>query len=456
MTIVFHNTLGRTKQPFVPREEGKASIYFCGPTVYNHIHIGNARASIAADLVRRYLTWRGFEVTFVHNYTDVDDRIIERSQTESVSASEITQKYSRAFEEVMKKLNVSPPDVLVLATEHIGDMVEMIEKLIGKGFAYESSGNVWFAVERFEGYGKLSGRTLEDVRAGERVEPDATKRNPLDFALWKSAKPGEPSWPSPWGQGRPGWHIECSAMSVRYLGMGFDIHCGGSDLVFPHHENEIAQSEAAMGSEPFVRYWLHNGMVNIEDTKMSKSLGNFVLAKDLLDQVPASVIRFMGIAAHYRSEVDFGDAALQQARKAIERFDIFLSAAGKSSAAEQDDAFVGRFTEAMDDDLNTPLAISVLHDIVKEGNSAVETGDAKRAASLAATLNQLMDVLGIQEPPAQDTSLSAPLIDLLLELREGARGAKRFSDADLIRDRLTELGVIIEDTAQGTRWRLKV
>lgn len=465
MSIVVMNTLTRSKEVLETRDPGKVAIYVCGPTVYNHIHVGNARSAIVFDVIRRYLRWRGYDVTFVQNYTDVDDKIITKAQEEGRDPTDVAREYSLAFEDVMNALGVQAPDILVKATDHIDSMIDEIQRLIANEHAYESNGSVWFSVESFAGYGKLSGRSLDDVRAGERVEPDPSKRNPLDFAVWKAAKPGEPSWESPWGQGRPGWHIECSAMSVKYIGMGFDIHGGGSDLIFPHHENEIAQAEGAAGAAPFVRYWLHNGMVNVDATKMSKSLGNFVLAKDFITEVSPSTLRFMAIAGHYRSDVDFGDDAERQARRATERFEVFWQAAG-TSAGDVTDAgsrFLERFTAAMDDDFNTPLAISVLHDLVRNGNAELELisrGDeeaAVRLSSLAGAFSQITEVLGIK-PVARKAGdgLVADLIGLALEMREEARKARRFEDADSIRDRLGELGVVIEDTPAGARWHLKM
>lgn len=471
MGLMVTNTLNRKKEPLLPREPGKIGMYVCGPTVYNHIHVGNARAAIVFDVIRRYLSWRGFEVTFVQNYTDVDDKIIAKAQEEGRPPENVASDYSSAFEQAMNALGIDPPTLLVKATDHIDDMVQMIGQLIDRGFAYEGGGSVWFAVEKFPGYGKLSGRGLEDVRAGERVEPDPNKNSPLDFALWKAAKPGEPAWDSPWGKGRPGWHIECSAMSAKYLGMGFDIHGGGSDLIFPHHENEIAQSEAATGEAPFVRYWLHNGMVNFDEEKMSKSLGNFILVKDFLQQVPAQVLRLMAIAGHYRSDIDFGESALTQARRTAERLNLF-SAAAKGASEESRDAgghagpFLERFREAMDDDFNTPRALSVLHDLVKSGNSEVEAihrGDAEargRLGQLVSAFNEITHVLGVAasgeaQSPGTDSRLTSGLIELALDLRERARKDRRFGDADLVRNQLSELGVVLEDTPNGTRWRLK-
>lgn len=465
MTLRITNTLTRQKEDLSPREPGHISMYVCGPTVYNHIHIGNARSAVVFDVIRRYLSWSGLEVDFVQNYTDIDDKIIDAANAEGVEAGVLAAQYSKAYEEVMAQLNISPPTRLVRATEHITDMIAMIETLIAKGSAYESSGNVWFKVESFPDYGKLSGRSLEDMRAGERVEPDPSKQNPMDFALWKTAKPGEPSWESPWGNGRPGWHIECSAMSAKYLGMGFDIHGGGSDLIFPHHENEIAQAEAATGEHPFVRVWLHNGMLNIDQEKMSKSLGNFVTAKDVIVRIGAPVVRLMSIAAHYRSEVDFGETPLQQAKRSIERFENLKRVAaelgidGALSAAAD---FVQRFREAMDDDFNTPLAISVLHDLVKTANSELDLvragDDASRVTvgGLIGEMDEILSALGILLPGGSDETDDPERItkiDALIEARNRARAEGRYDEADDIRTQLGDIGVVIEDSAQGTRWR---
>lgn len=429
-------------------------MYVCGPTVYNHIHVGNARSSIVFDVIRRYLVWRGYEVTFVQNYTDVDDKIIVRAAQENRTADAVAADYSRAFEQVMAALGVAPPDILVKATDHIPEMIKMIETLIEKGFAYESGGSVWFSVDRFPDYGKLSGRTLDDVRAGERVEPDVNKRQPLDFALWKSAKAGEPSWESPWGPGRPGWHIECSAMSAKYLGMGFDIHGAGTDLIFPHHENEIAQSEAAFGTSPFVKYWLHNGMVNLDAIKMSKSLANFVLVKDLLEKVRPQVIRLMSISGHYRTDLDFGEDALVQARRTIERFETFAvetkDVGGPISSLGQQ--YLDRFTDVMDDDFNTPSALGVVHDLLKRANVILKDGEV---AGLVAAFKQMTEVLGISVGvDSQKDGLPDDLMRLV-ELREAARQEGRFDEADRIRDELGSLGVSLKDGPEGTTWARK-
>lgn len=455
MGLVVTNTLTRTKEPFVPRDEGKVAMYVCGPTVYGDIHIGNGRTFIVFDVIRRYLAWRGFDVTFVQNYTDVDDKIINRANEEGTDWAELAKHYSEAYEQAASALGIRPPDLLVKATDHIPEMIDMIARLVERGFAYESAGSVWFSVADFPGYGKLSGRTLDEVHARERVEPDPNKRMPLDFALWKAAKEDEPSWDSPWGPGRPGWHIECSAMSAKYLGMGFDFHGGGSDLVFPHHENEVAQAEAALGSEPFVRYWLHGGMVKTDSEKMSKSLGNIALVKDLLTEVRPDILRVMAVSAAYRSDVDFGEASLEQARRTIERFDNFSRAAGAAAeeVSQEGREYLDRFKAAMDDDFNTPLAISVMFDLVKHGNTLLEEGKTERVAGLVAAFNQMTEVLGISTAGAAvaDDGLS-PEESELLERRAEARKSKNWAESDNLRDRLAELGIILEDTPAGTRW----
>jgi cysteinyl-tRNA synthetase len=459
MGVAVHNTLTRRKEELVPREAGKIAMYVCGPTVYSHIHVGNARAFVVFDVIRRYLRWRRFEVLFVENYTDIDDKIIARAKEEGRPPEEVAQHYALAFEEVMAALDIAPPNILVKATDHIAEMLTMIEGLVNKGFAYESEGNVWFAVEKSPEYGKLSGRSIEDLRAGERVEPDPSKRHPLDFALWKAAKPDEPKWPSPWGPGRPGWHIECSAMSVKHLGMGFDIHGGGYDLVFPHHENEIAQSEAFYGDSPFVRYWIHNGLVNIEQAKMSKSLGNIILLRDLLRELPAGVVRLLSITAHYRRDIDFGEEQLANAAGTYDRFDVFFQATGAlgGDPSAEGREFLERFREAMDDDFNTPAALSVIHELVGRGNLELEghlRGEqpaTERLRGLVGPFLEMTDVLGIL--PAEAADVEPEEVERLIRLRDEARSQGHYDQADEMRKRLLEQGVVLEDTPSGTRWR---
>ncbi|MEO8322569.1 MAG: cysteine--tRNA ligase, partial [Actinomycetota bacterium] len=329
MSIKIFDSKVRKVVPLDTREEGKVAMYCCGPTVYNYIHIGNARTMLWFEFIRRYFEYRGYDVTYVMNYTDVDDKIIERSKIEKITPDGIAMKYTKAFEDDLAAMGAQAPDIVSKATDHIGDMIDAIEGLVEKGLAYESEGNVWYAVDKFNGYGKLSGRSLDDMRAGERVEPMPGKHHPLDFSLWKAAKDGEPSWDSPWGPGRPGWHIECSVMSTKYLGMGFDVHGGGTDLIFPHHENEIAQAEGLEDSE-FVRHWMHAGMVQMDAEKMSKSLGNMVLAHDAVAQIGGEVLRYWALSGSYRSQVAFSDSVLDDARASYERWSTFLSSAGHS------------------------------------------------------------------------------------------------------------------------------
>jgi cysteinyl-tRNA synthetase len=482
MAIQLYDSLTRSLRPLKRREEGRVSMYACGPTVYNFVHIGNARTILWFDFIRSYLEYRGYEVTFAMNYTDVDDKIIERSAIERTDAHTVARKYSQAFEEDMAALGVRPPTILLRATEHIDDMVKAIAGLIEKGVAYEAEGDVYFAVESFPEYGKLSGRSLEEMRAGERVEPGPHKRHPLDFALWKSAKEGEPSWPSPWGAGRPGWHIECSVMSTKYLGMGFDIHGGGADLTFPHHENEIAQAEALSGRKPFARTWLHAGLVQMESEKMSKSLGNVVLARDVIKAYSGPVARFWALSGSYRSQVVFSDAALADAKQSYERLENFHQAAahvlgaegrsgmsaprrvvGQEGLGDDEPAnHLKRFIAALDDDFNTPAALASLHDLVRAGNRMMERAqrdEREGRAGLVAFAGAFLEataVLGFDfgsrsgGPP----ELTGRLIDYLLELREDARRSREFERADAIRDRLSALGVAVEDTPSGPRWRL--
>ena len=466
MSLRIYDSAARSVVAFEPAHPPRVSMYVCGPTVYGLVHIGNARTFLWFDLIRRYLTYRGFEVSFVMNYTDVDDKIIERAREEDVDEETLAHRYAEAFEADMNALGVGAPDVLARATQHIPDMVAAVEGLVEQGFAYEADGNVFFAVERFDGYGRLSGRSLEDMRAGQRVEPHPSKHHPLDFALWKAAKEGEPSWSSPWGPGRPGWHIECSVMSIRYLGMGFDLHGGGTDLIFPHHENELSQAEALTGEAPFVRHWLHSGMVQMQSEKMSKSLGNIVTARQALERFDGEVVRMWALSGSYRTQVVFSEQALHDASAAYERWKTFhescahllTSAAGPSAAG---DSYRDRFIAAMDDDFNSAAAVAVIHDLVREGNGELEAaarGDSAargRLEGLAGTFAELTSVLGFSfAPEVVSSELAGSLIDYLLELREQARAEREFERADEIRRRLAGMGVVIEDTPSGARWRL--
>jgi cysteinyl-tRNA synthetase len=498
MSLVVYNTMNRSKEEFHPREEGKVSMYVCGPTVYNYIHVGNGRAYLVFDIIRRYLAYKGYEVSCVQNFTDVDDKIIVRALEEGKAPEEIARYYEKAFIEDMEALNIKPPDFAPRATETIPQMVAMIEVLVEKGYAYEVSGDVYFRVQSFQGYGKLSGRTLEEMRAGERVDVCERKYHPADFALWKASKPGEPAWDSPWGRGRPGWHIECSAMSLEYLGMDFDIHGGGQDLIFPHHENEIAQAEAYSGEAPFVRYWLHNGFVNIKEEKMSKSVGNIIMVREILERYPPDVVRLLALQNHYRSPIDFGPEALDEAQRAYERILNCLFALGaflnrfpstKVAPVRTDreirltDSFFDserRFEEAMDDDFNTARAMGVIFELVKELNTYLD--EQERFASPGGpivvnhgrdVLLKLCSVLGmkpadgeVEAPQAEmthepvapgisDGGLPAPenLIELLLEVRSLARERGEWDTADFIRSRLREAGIRVDDLRDGARWK---
>jgi cysteinyl-tRNA synthetase len=451
-------------------------MYVCGPTVYNYIHIGNARTLVWFDFIRSYLAYRGYDVTYVLNYTDVDDKIIERARLEGIPPEGVAAKYSHAFERDVGALGVNPPDVLSRATDHIEDMIKAIERLIERGSAYEADGEVFFSVESFADYGKLSHRTLDDMRAGERVEPHPSKRHPLDFALWKSAKEGEPSWSSPWGPGRPGWHIECSVMSTKYLGMGFDIHGGGLDLVFPHHENEIAQAEAVADNESFVRTWVHSGLVQMEAEKMSKSLGNVVLAREAVERYPGEVVRYWCLAGSLRGQPTFSEETLQDAANSYDRWKMLLDAsahllgdempfAPETSRRPLDepipDPYVKRFIDAMDDDLNSAEAFAVLHELVREGNKRLEgaqrddRNDRDALKELVGIFLELTSLLGFRfTSETVAPGLASDLIEYLLQLREQAREERAFERADAIRARLQELGVVVEDTPAGPRWRL--
>jgi cysteinyl-tRNA synthetase len=480
MTVRVYDSMFRKIVEFHPRESRRIHVYVCGPTVYNRIHIGNARTFVWFDMIRRYLVYRGYEVTYVMNYTDVDDKIIERANLEGFPPDGITSKYSKAFEEDMAGLGVRSPDILVRATDHIADMVEAISGLVDKGVAYDTGGDVFYSIEKFPAYGKLSGRSLDDMRAGDRIEPHPGKRHPLDFALWKAAKPGEPSWPSPWGDGRPGWHIECSVMSTKYLGMGFDLHGGGSDLAFPHHENEIAQAEALAGTEPFVRHWLHTGMVQMESEKMSKSLGNVEHAGDVVKTFGGEPVRYWALSGSYRSQVMFSEETLKDSAAAYDRWRTFYLAARHALGddmpaiarlmvrpfdSEIEDgvgaAFVRRFVTAMDEDFNSPEAYASIHDLVREANRVLEPaqrGESDARADLlgfAESFVELTSLLGFEfNAGAGSSRLLAGLVEYLLDLREEARREKAFERADGIRAKLGELGVTIEDTPAGPRWRL--
>ena len=457
-------------------------MYVCGVTVYDLCHIGHARSMIVFDVIYRWLKASGYKVTYVRNFTDLDDKIIERAKREGVSFREIASRYIAEFYTDMDALGLERPQVEPKATEHLGEMIEMVKILLSKGFAYEVDGDVYFSVESFPGYGRLSGRNLEEMMAGARIEPDPRKRNPLDFALWKASKPGEPAWESPWGKGRPGWHLECSVMSQKYLGESFDIHGGGQDLIFPHHENEIAQSEAATG-RPFVRYWLHNGFVNIRGEKMSKSLGNVLTIRQLTSSHHPEVLRLFLLGRHYRSPIDYSEEALKEASRGLERLYGLYHLAEESlkgdspSLAERWNPvlerikdFPSRFQEAMDDDFNTPQALSLLFELAREINRL--KGKEPRvprevAEGVKEAILKVSEVLGLlsEEPREffeaskrrrlQGVPLSEEEIERLIASRTEARRRKDWEKADQIRDYLASFGIILEDTPQGTIWRIR-
>lgn len=487
MALRLYNTLTGQKEPFVPQVPGKAGMYVCGVTVYDYCHIGHARAGIVFDVIYRYLQYAGYEVTFVRNYTDIDDKIINRANQEGTDYRTIADRYIAAFDEDMGRLGLKKPTLEPKATDHIDDIIAIIEKLIANGHAYEAAGDVYFAVETFDDYLKLSKRNLEDMQAGARVEVDERKRNPMDFALWKGSKPGEPWWQSPWGQGRPGWHIECSAMSMRFLGPSFDIHGGGKDLVFPHHENEIAQSECANGCQ-FVKYWLHNGFVNINSEKMSKSLGNFFTIREVLELFDAEVLRFFILQAHYRSPLDYSDQNLKEAQAGLTRIYEALAALHEALAGpvgsgpvapslvelqEKAQQLLPRFSEAMDDDFNTAQALGTIFDLVRTVNRYLaEAGQPDEAGrqtlrAIRGAFDQIGQVLGLfLSDPAQwlsareadkagQLTITPAEIEALIAERTQARKDKDFKRSDEIRDQLLACNIQLLDTPQGTSWKVK-
>jgi len=462
--LKIHNTLTRQKEIFVPLEPGKARLYVCGMTVYDYCHLGHARVMVAFDVVTRFLRHSGYEVTYVRNVTDIDDKIIKRANENGESITALTTRFIDAMHEDERALGVLPPDHEPRATASIAQIIAMIETLIERGYAYVGgNGDVFYAVSQFAGYGQLSGKNIDELRSGERVDVDEAKRDPLDFVLWKMAKPGEPSWESPWGLGRPGWHIECSAMSTCCLGNHFDIHGGGMDLQFPHHENEIAQSEGATG-EKFVNLWMHNGFVRVNEEKMSKSLGNFFTVREILTRYRPETVRFFILNSHYRSPLNYCDENLDEAHAALTRLYTALRGLNLSSPAAEKEAggegFITRFEEAMQDDFNTPLAISVLFDLAREINRQ-KTSNEAIAKELALLLKRLASVLGLLKEDAEDflcggsdeSCLSPEAIAEWIEKRLQARKAKNWAESDRIRDELKAQGIILEDSAQGTSWR---
>ena len=492
MTIRIYNTLSNQKEPFEPLRPGRVYMYVCGITAYDLCHVGHARSAIVFDVIYRYLQYRGFAVVCVRNFTDVDDKIIKRAQEEGTNSHAIAERYIEAFYADMDQLGVARPNYEPRATQFIPEMIELIEILIDKEYAYEVEGDVYFAVEKFSGYGKLSKRKLDEMIAGARVAVEARKKNPMDFALWKASKPGEPAWPSPWGQGRPGWHIECSAMSTKYLGSTFDIHGGGKDLIFPHHENEIAQSEAAFG-KIFARYWVHNGFVNINQEKMSKSLGNFFTIREVYERYQPEVLRLFLVASHYRSPVDFSPESMAEAERGLERFYNTIEQVSElvgelpslgqlptsedpefNSLRDKIDSVSARFQDDMDDDFNTAAALGQLFDLCRALNRFQDSRPRKPTPEekklLAQGVHRLLEcanVLGLlQRSPAEffreqrrmllsRLGIGQEEVEGLIAARAQARKEKDWVRADEIRDKLAEMSIILEDKPEGTRWRVK-
>ena len=461
-----YNTLTRKKEEFVPIEEGKVKMYVCGPTVYNYFHIGNARPFVVFDTMRKYLEYRGYKVKFVQNFTDVDDKIINRAKEEGISAGEVSEKYIEEYYKDAAALNVKKATVHPKVTETMSDIIKFVEDLIEKGYAYESEGDVYYRARKFDGYGKLSGKNIDDLISGARIAVGEKKEDPLDFALWKARKEeSEIAWESPWGMGRPGWHIECSAMSKKYLGPTIDIHAGGEDLQFPHHENEIAQSEACNGQQ-FANYWMHNGYINIDGVKMSTSLGNFKTVRDLLQHYDGEVLRFLILSGHYRGPIDFGPDILTQSQNGLARMrnaksnlkHLVSACEGSMTDVEKGtlagfDKFRERFIEVMDDDLNTADAISVVFELITSINTAVKDGSTKEFAQKSLDLlMELTTVLGLlQQDPQEEDAEIEPEIQALIDERQAARKEKNFARADEIRDQLKAMGITLKDTPQGVQ-----
>ena len=481
MALRIYNSLTKRKEEFKPLEDDHVRMYNCGPTVYDYFHIGNARNFITAETVCRYLEHKGYKVTFVQNVTDVEDKIIARANELGIQPSDVADKYTEAYFEDLKKFRTRMPDINPKATEHIDDIIQFVQKLVDKGIAYEAEGDVYYEIANFKDYGKLSGQKVEDTIAGARIAVNERKRHPADFDLWKASKPGEPGWDSPWGKGRPGWHIECSVMSSKYLGETFDIHIGGNDLVFPHHENEIAQSEALTG-KPFARFWIHNGMLQMSGDKMSKSLGNIKSVRELLEDYDADVIRFYLLSAHYRGPLELKADSLDEARRALQRIYNCVDLMNRSgttktkivvdqlSDAEKKlydsiEAASQEFEKSMDDDFNTSGAVGAIFDLVASANKFVAEhdglSDQGRAVlgQVGSAVTDLCQILGLQISgavvPAEDESLVSDLLELFIQVRHDARERKDWATADKVRDGLSELGIKLEDTREGTIWKIE-
>lgn len=458
------NTLTRKKEEFVPTTPGEVKMYVCGPTVYNYFHIGNARPFIIFDVLRRYLEYRGYKVTYVQNFTDVDDKIIRKANEEGVNAKEISEKYIKEYFKDADAIGIKRATIHPKVTENISEIIEFIKNLVEKGYAYEVDGDVYYDTSKFNEYGKLSKQSIEELESGARIEVNQTKKHPTDFALWKKQKPGEPGWNSPWGKGRPGWHIECSVMSTKYLGETIDIHAGGQDLVFPHHENEIAQSEAFTG-KPFARYWVHNGYITINNEKMSKSKGNFFTVRDIVSEFDPEVARFFLLSAHYRNPINFSRELMQQAKNALDRLynskenlDHLIKNASETTMKDEEkkifnelSKYKDKFIEAMDDDLNTADGIAAIFELVKEINTNVHSKSSRELIEKSYELfKELTGVLGIV---GKEKEILDEEIGRLIEERQNARKEKNYALADKIRDDLKAKGIVLEDTPQGVKWK---
>ena len=455
-----YNTLSRKKEEFVPLEPGKVRIYACGPTVYNYIHIGNARPICVFDVLRRYLEYRGYEVKFVQNFTDIDDKLIKKANEEGITVAEVAERYIAEYKKDAEGLGVRPANVHPRATEVVDKIIEIVSHLVEKGYAYESNGDVYFRVHKFEDYGKLSHMPIEDLEAGSRVDVSEIKEDPLDFALWKAAKPGEPYWESPWGKGRPGWHIECTAMIQKHLGETIDIHCGGQDLTFPHHEDEIAQGECCTG-KPYARYWMHNGFINVDNQKMSKSLGNFFTVRDIAKEFDLEAVRMFMLGAQYRSPINFSREMIEQAKASLDRlytardhYLFLLQNAKDGEPGEKELALLEKvkaaregFDEAMDDDLNTADAMGKMFELVRDANVALDENSPKQAiAAVLDALGEMAGVFGILTRKADDGDEK---VKALIEARAKARAEKNWAESDRLRDEITALGYVLKDTKQG-------
>ena len=463
--IKVYNTLNKKKEEFIPLTPGEVKMYVCGPTVYNFFHIGNGRTFIVFDTIRRYFEYRGFKVDFVQNFTDIDDKMIKKANEEGITVKKIGDTYIKEYYQDADALNIERATVNPRATEFIGEIIKFVKGLVDKGYAYEVDGDVYFSTKKFEGYGKLSGQNIEDLQSGARISVDERKKDPMDFAIWKAQKPGEPAWNSPWGMGRPGWHIECSCMAKKLLGETIDIHAGGSDLKFPHHENEIAQSEALTG-EPFARYWLHSAFVNVNNEKMSKSLNNFFTAREILERYDADVIRFLMLSAHYRQQLNFSEDLLESAKASVERIynaignlENLIDEVSREEMNEEEKAYLEslnkykeKYIEKMDDDFNTADAISVLFDLIRDINSNVGINSSKELCEKALELiRELGSPLGILQKTTKGNLEEE--IEALIAKRQQARKDRDFALADKIRDELKDRGIVLEDTPQGVRWK---